>query len=725
MGAPKLTVLKNGQTLKTYEVSGEVALGRGQDCVICLEDRAISRKHALFKAVVGGVQVEGQSEFSPLKLNGADCQKALLKDADVIAIGPYLIRVSLEAQVAVATVSDEMGGREQQVVASEVSGESIESEESSGDRSEAFDESQDAVDLSSDSSPVPEMELGLEPANFEESSEEDKTRVASVSSLRATLMIAPGLANHTHFEITREEISIGRGSDCDIVLNDKKASRKNTIIRRVGASYRIKDLNSANGTAVDGESIQEADLPGKARIRVGNTEFDFAAVDVNYAKSESDFLPITEDPVESMDSGLGSDFLLPSSSVDLASEPPVQTQAPLEGLNSAGITGIGPGDPSRMGIVEKIKNFKTLPPKQKVFVVLTVFAGLYVGMLLLEDESAEPTKGKSRKPKTMASARPSAGPGSLLFENLAKEKQAFIEAQRNLAFDYFKNREYDKALFELDKIFSIIADYKDAKDIQRFAREGKRQFEVIDEERRKREEAERLKLKVSGLLDDARERMARKYYEQARELFTQITLIDPDNVQVGIWKRQIEDEEEKQKQADMARQIQHEMNKKAWSLIQEGRQLRSSKRFQASIDLLLSVKELGAADTKVVPEANRLIALSRSAISGTRDPLLLQAKDAEVKGDLPGAFEYFRQATKADPLHPAGYAGMNRIRTVLHDRAQAVYREGIVAEGFSDFSVARKKFQECLKIAPKDDTYHERSQKKLDRYPQSLFKEEG
>src|SRR5438552_121035 len=99
MGAlPILKITKNGQPLQDKEVDREMLLGRAEDCVIRLDDRAISRQHAVFRPIADGLQVERKSEFAPLSVNGADCTSAVLKEGDVISIGPYLIRLALQKQ---------------------------------------------------------------------------------------------------------------------------------------------------------------------------------------------------------------------------------------------------------------------------------------------------------------------------------------------------------------------------------------------------------------------------------------------------------------------------------------------------------------------------------------------------------------------------------------------------------------------------------------------------
>jgi pSer/pThr/pTyr-binding forkhead associated (FHA) protein len=66
---------------------------------------------------------------------------------------------------------------------------------------------------------------------------------------------------------------LGRGRECDIVLEDLLSSRRHARIE-VGESLAISDLDSRNGTFVDDARIEgETVLPHGSRIRVGASIF--------------------------------------------------------------------------------------------------------------------------------------------------------------------------------------------------------------------------------------------------------------------------------------------------------------------------------------------------------------------------------------------------------------------------------------------------------------------
>ena len=70
--------------------------------------------------------------------------------------------------------------------------------------------------------------------------------------------------------------TIGRAVECDIVIASKNISRENTRIRRDGRRWLVEDLNSTNGTYLNGERIiSPMDLRDGDSIKVGDVTFLF------------------------------------------------------------------------------------------------------------------------------------------------------------------------------------------------------------------------------------------------------------------------------------------------------------------------------------------------------------------------------------------------------------------------------------------------------------------
>lgn len=81
----------------------------------------------------------------------------------------------------------------------------------------------------------------------------------------------------TKLELTGAPVTIGRGSDADIQVDDGTCSRIHCAIRRWDDMYIIRDMDSSNGTKVNGEPVRVAELLESDTVRIGGTEFSFEA----------------------------------------------------------------------------------------------------------------------------------------------------------------------------------------------------------------------------------------------------------------------------------------------------------------------------------------------------------------------------------------------------------------------------------------------------------------
>jgi predicted component of type VI protein secretion system len=80
----------------------------------------------------------------------------------------------------------------------------------------------------------------------------------------------------TH-ELVDEAITIGRGPDNTIVVNDPSISTHHAQLLLEGQTYRLRDLESTNGTRVNGKPVTEAVLRFDDRIRFGAAEARYEA----------------------------------------------------------------------------------------------------------------------------------------------------------------------------------------------------------------------------------------------------------------------------------------------------------------------------------------------------------------------------------------------------------------------------------------------------------------
>ena len=81
----------------------------------------------------------------------------------------------------------------------------------------------------------------------------------------------PGTAERLKTRIVQEKnvISIGRTSDNDLVINNIKVSRKHAKLEKRGEDWFIEDLNSSNGTFINGKKITHQRLSPDDVITIG------------------------------------------------------------------------------------------------------------------------------------------------------------------------------------------------------------------------------------------------------------------------------------------------------------------------------------------------------------------------------------------------------------------------------------------------------------------------
>jgi pSer/pThr/pTyr-binding forkhead associated (FHA) protein len=93
-------------------------------------------------------------------------------------------------------------------------------------------------------------------------------------ALRARLLIARR-GEERQVTLDQAEATLGRDDSTAVPLQDPQASRRHARIFRQNGHYWIEDLNSLNGTQVNGETVTRHQLNPKDRIGIGETMLTF------------------------------------------------------------------------------------------------------------------------------------------------------------------------------------------------------------------------------------------------------------------------------------------------------------------------------------------------------------------------------------------------------------------------------------------------------------------
>lgn len=89
---------------------------------------------------------------------------------------------------------------------------------------------------------------------------------------QAYLIVIAGPHSGKMFKLDRAEVSIGRSPSAELQLQDVGISRAHTRLNRVGGDFFIEDLQSANGTFVDGiRVVTSQQLKDGDKIALGSS----------------------------------------------------------------------------------------------------------------------------------------------------------------------------------------------------------------------------------------------------------------------------------------------------------------------------------------------------------------------------------------------------------------------------------------------------------------------
>src|SRR5690606_28720428 len=85
------------------------------------------------------------------------------------------------------------------------------------------------------------------------------------------------------FPLNRDEVVIGRGDDCHVIIDHRSISTKHAkIVRESNTIYKIVDLNSKNGVKVSGEEYRATHLKRGDIVELGHVKFRFVEPGENY-----------------------------------------------------------------------------------------------------------------------------------------------------------------------------------------------------------------------------------------------------------------------------------------------------------------------------------------------------------------------------------------------------------------------------------------------------------
>lgn len=250
-----------GKTTVVPLVRDEITIGRKEGNTIRLTERNVSRKHARISRANGAVAIEDLGSYNGVRVNGTRIsQRTVLAVSDRVQIGDYLIELKAE-------------GVEQPVPYEDARTQPI----------ERLDPAQLAAAMPGAAMPAAAVPLGL--ADTDPTARAVAPAAMAAPGGYARIVVLSSNFAGREFQLTKQEMVIGRTDDNDVVINHRSISRNHAkIVREPGTGrYTIMDLQSSNGVRVNGEDY------GKVELRRGDT-IDLGHVRFRFVEPGEDFL---------------------------------------------------------------------------------------------------------------------------------------------------------------------------------------------------------------------------------------------------------------------------------------------------------------------------------------------------------------------------------------------------------------------------------------------------
>jgi len=729
----KLIVLKNNVPLDEVSVETtdlhemyEIYVGRSEDCHVQIDDPLISRHHFILKNQDATWYCEKLTQLGAVTLNGAIVIKNPVQNGDEIKCGGYSVIITglptlspgfQDMPTATPTL---LVQEETQIVAPPVAHEPVEhvveevhdlNKEMEGfeslddlENSEPEVEAEvDSIDFSSDENESNEMESvddfggdlvdGNNEFNSETESGDDQFGLAAIEPEESTrffkafvnyqLVLFGEHAPYDRFQIDQEEIFIGRDTKkCQIILNDPEVSSVHAVIKKTNIEITLEDLNSSNGTILNGERINKAQITAGDEFVIGSTSFTLE-VRSDLLESESDRLM----PVESGQTIETEEIEEEEVSVDENGDINFDSDAPPE-----------------KSIIKRI--WKNPAQRKKA---IYIGAGLVLGYLFLVPDEA-PVQDKPKIAKEAPKAN----------DKNKKVLAPELENSRNMAYElgvsFFEQNKYFEALNQFQIVVGIDPEYKK---VQTYLEQTKIGLKRLDDlEAQKRAEEDRIKTKklIDELMIKAREAVKERNVTVAESYFSQITEKDPENIEVQQLKLELESwqKEEERKALELA--AKNAARKKMIDALNPGKTFYLKKEWYRAILKLEEFLRTKGIDEDLVKEASDMLSDSKNQLASDLGPLLGKARSLKEGQDLKSAYETFLDILKIEPTNTEALNEADDIKNQLESRSKRIYREAIIAESLSLFGDAKEKFQEVQQISPTDSEYYKKASEKLRNY---------
>jgi pSer/pThr/pTyr-binding forkhead associated (FHA) protein len=668
--------------------AGVYRVGRSEFCDLVLDGKDISRSHLEIRVTESAVYVTNMSSSGQVKLNGERVETGEVRDGDRVQIGSHVLMFQIELEAssldsppAVNEIAIESAPESEGEPLFEVQPEPIP------------DPSPELQQPIAEVREFPLMErYGAEPSQVEGALalKTENTDLES-QAVVAKLIFTEGPLAGTEIPVQGYEMTMGRSKKADIYIPDDKLSRKHAKISRVGQGYRLIDLDSRNGTYVNGVRVLEHPLNSFDVVELGKSKIKFLILDLDMGGLEKG------GPIRVIDGGVQ------TKSIQLVADPqPLQESAPVD-----------------------FSPKEEVPPKKNRLRRNIILGGAVLVLLMVlfalpQGENPEQAKQSETSQEVQEQVKQAPVDANLApavpreFSDLTSEAQRKVEGHYNTALRFQAKEEFEGAYGEIKELHTMIPYYKESKKLETFLL--KKIKEKQKEEATERANRDRY-AELQIYLEDGLEYLKQGDFARAEEAFNNVLVLDPKNSTAAKGVRaaqlQIRDIEQLPPEVDP----EMEKRKLVVQLMEQAALKYEEKSYQEAINLAEKVRTIELkGETEYLNQAKQLIDKARLQQKEEFEPFLIQAKEKFAEGDYNLSRDLCDEMLRRDKSYEAAQECSLRARKQLNRLAKEAYTHGYILESMNRIEEAKQYWNRAKNYARPGDPYYEKIQRKLDNY---------
>ena len=470
---------------------------------------------------------------------------------------------------------------------------------------------------------------------------------------------------------------VGNDEDASVYLKESNAAKNHFEISKTEKGFFVVDSGSSLGTELNGQKLK----PQKPNplfsgdiISVGRVSIQFELRDKSFRKKVHE-IPVNlyKNPLVFFDQEVAMVAL------DEKVEKP--------------------------GEVRQVSTTKPTDKKKTRKLIMTAVAVLAVAVTAWMEFSGQ---FREEKPKTPL------GP----LAQLSPVEQKIVKQTYKLAKQLYLSGNFELSLVQLEKLHSIIPDYKDSREMEEYcinSRELKHQQAMIEKQKRDREE---MANKVNSLVAQCSQNFKNSYdIDGARTCLNPASALDPSHPGISQLISEITARIEEKRLKEKITQEETEKVRRGNELYEKARLLHKRNSYLEAIEAYENHIHSGLPDPRrLVKKSKRYLSSIETMIETQKKDFMDQAKSMYGNAKLKEAIALSRQAQKVDPYDSEISIFVFGIEKELNASMKNIYVDSVIEERFGNLEASRMKWEAILKLDVEDGEYYKKAIGKLKQY---------